>query len=62
MTHFGNGDETDQSLVLDFCKRFGSVSSLTVLPGTNYAHIEFSDTAASIELAKSIKSEAEAKQ
>jgi hypothetical protein len=58
VTHFGNGDETDQTLVLNYCRKFGSVSSLTVLPGTNYAHVEFAEAAASLELANSIKSEA----
>jgi len=39
VTHFGNGDETDQKLLLDFCSSFGRVTSITILPGTNYGHI-----------------------
>jgi len=39
VTHFGNGDETDQQLLIDFCSKFGQVISITILPGTNYGHI-----------------------
>lgn len=40
ITHFGNGDELDQELILKVLTQFGSVLSLTVLPGTNYAHAQ----------------------
>jgi hypothetical protein len=46
VTHFGNGDETDQKLLLDFCSNFGRVTSITILPGTNYGHIEMDSLAA----------------
>ena len=40
VTHFGNGDETDQKLLTDYCSAFGRVKSITILPGTNYGHVE----------------------
>ena len=40
VTHFGNGDETDQKLLIDYCSAFGRVKSITILPGTNYGHVE----------------------
>ena len=50
VTHFGSGDEKDQDLLLDFCAQFGSVKYLTVLPGTNYAHIEYASAQSAADL------------
>ena len=42
ITHFGNGDEVDQNVLVDFCKRKGGpLKSLTIFPGINYGHVEF---------------------
>jgi hypothetical protein len=63
VTHFGNGDERDQDLLLDYCGRFGSVKAVTVLPGTNYAHVEFFDAQCAETLLEHVKEEsAETKQ
>jgi hypothetical protein len=50
VTHFGSGDEKDQDLLIDFCSKFGSVKSITVLPGTNYAHIEYASSQSAADL------------
>ena len=42
VTHFGNGDEADQELVLAYVKEKageGAVVSITILPGMNYGHL-----------------------
>ena len=42
VTHFGNGDEDDQELVLSYVSEQvgqGSVTEITILPGMNYGHI-----------------------
>jgi len=44
VAHFGNGDETDQNVLIDFCLKYGGpIESLTIFPGCNYGHIEFKD-------------------
>jgi hypothetical protein len=57
VTHFGNGDETDQKLLLDFCSSFGRVTSITILPGTNYGHIEMESVEAVNALMASLASD-----
>ncbi len=54
VTHFGNGDETDQKLLIDFCSNFGRVTSITILPGTNYGHIEMDSVDAVNKLMSSL--------
>ena len=41
VAHFGNGDEEDQNVILDYSQKFGKISKLTVFPGTSYGHMEF---------------------
>ena len=44
VTHFGNGDEIDQNVLLDFFeerKLNEKVKKLTIFPGINYGHITF---------------------
>ena len=50
VSHFGSGDEKDQDLLINFCSQFGSVTAITVLPGTNYAHIEYQDAKSASQL------------
>ena len=41
VAHFGNGDETDQDLVLSYVKEkagLDAVEEITILPGINYGH------------------------
>ena len=42
VAHFGNGDEADQELVLNYVKEHAgadSVSEITIMPGINYGHL-----------------------
>lgn len=57
VTHFGNGDETDQDVLARYLQPFGSVQTLTVLPGTNYAHVQFHKVESSIALFEHLKVE-----
>ena len=41
VTHFGNGDESDQNVVLTHAEKFGRVSEITILPGINFGHLKF---------------------
>ena len=44
VTHFGNGDEIDQDILIDFCKTYGGpLKSLNIFPGSNFGHLEFQD-------------------
>ena len=44
VTHFGNGDEIDQDILIDFCKSQGvPLKSLNIFPGSNFGHLEFQD-------------------
>jgi alkylated DNA repair protein alkB family protein 8 len=43
VAHFGNGDEDDQTLINDYCKKFGLVGRITIFPGISYGHVEYSD-------------------
>lgn len=43
VAHFGNGDEDDQTLITDYCHKFGAVKRITVFPGMSYGHIEYAD-------------------
>ena len=46
VTHFGNGDEADQDLILKYLADFGcTVKSITIIPGNNYGHVELSSEA-----------------
>ena len=48
MTHFGNGDEADQDLILQYLGDLGcTVKSITIIPGNNYGHVELSSEAES---------------
>ena len=46
---------------MQFCTQFGNVVSLTVLPGTNYAHVQFESVEQSQALFERIKEEADSK-
>ena len=40
VTHFGNGDECDQDLVIRYVQEQGcTVVKITIIPGNNYGHI-----------------------
>lgn len=39
--YFGNGDEEDQNVLLNFCSQFGKVEKITLFPGLNYGFIEY---------------------
>ena len=42
VAHFGNGDEADQELVLNYvkgCAGADSVAEITIMPGINYGLI-----------------------
>ena len=42
VTHFGNGDEADQELILNYVKENAGedcVSEITIMPGINYGHL-----------------------
>ena len=42
VAHFGNGDEADQELVLNYVREHAgadSVSEITIMPGINYGHL-----------------------
>jgi len=42
ITHFGNGDEIDQNVLIDYFEKVGvSTAELTIFPGGNYGHAEF---------------------
>ena len=44
VAHFGNGDETDQNVLIDFCSKYGGpIENLTIFPGCNYGHVEFKE-------------------
>ena len=44
VTHFGNGDEYDQNVLMEFCsEKGGPIRNLTIFPGKNYGHLEFKD-------------------
>lgn len=44
VTHFGNGDEIDQDILIEFCKtQGGPLKSLNIFPGSNFGHLEFQD-------------------
>lgn len=55
MTHFGNGDEVDQTLVLDLANKFGSVDEITIIPGTNYGHVVLNTTEQAVALMNFVK-------
>lgn len=45
VAHFGNGDEADQELVLQYVREKAgadSVTEITILPGINYGHLVLS--------------------
>ena len=44
VAHFGNGDEADQELVLEYVREKAgadSISEITIMPGINYGHLVF---------------------
>ena len=55
MTHFGNGDEADQDLILQYLGDLGcTVKSITIIPGNNYGHVELSSEAESKQVMGSL--------
>ena len=48
VTHFGNGDEVDQDLIIEYASQHGEVKQITILPGNNYGHLVM-DSAASAQ-------------
>ena len=44
VTHFGNGDESDQDLVIKYVKEQGCmVEAITIIPGNNYGLVVLGD-------------------
>lgn len=43
VAHFGNGDEDDQTIVSEYCRRFGEVKRISIFPGISYGHLEFAN-------------------
>jgi len=57
VAHFGNGDEADQDLVLNYVKdKAGadSVKEITIMPGINYGHLVLSSPEASTAVMQSL--------
>lgn len=55
VTHFGNGDEIDQDILIDFCKSSGGpLKSLNIFPGSNFGHLEFESLSSAKTLMKSM--------
>ena len=52
--HFGNGDEEDQRVLLEFWKRFGPIDQLPLFPGLNYGYIEYPDIKQAEDLMSSL--------
>ena len=48
VTHFGNGDESDQDLIINYIQEQGcTVEKITIIPGNNYGHIVLASEAES---------------
>ena len=52
--YFGNGDEEDQTVLLDFCSKFGTITKITLFPGLNYGFVEFETVQIAIDLINSL--------
>ena len=51
VTHFGNGDQVDQDVLLAYFGSCGvTVKQLTIFPGINYGHVEFEDVESAVRL------------
>lgn len=53
--HFGNGDEEDQRVLLDFCRQFGPVDKLPLFPALNYGFVEFPEVTQAQALVDSLE-------
>ena len=58
VTHFGNGDEDDQELVLQYVRKTigtDAVQQITIMPGMNYGHIALTSQDACQALIESLQ-------
>ncbi|CAI2387862.1 unnamed protein product [Moneuplotes crassus] len=39
--HFGNGDEEDQRVLMDYSKNYGPINTISLFPGLNFGFIEY---------------------
>jgi len=53
--HFGNGDEEDQRVLIDFCKQFGAIDQIPLFPGLNYGFVEFPKVEDAIKLVDTLQ-------
>jgi alkylated DNA repair protein alkB homolog 8 len=52
--HFGNGDEEDQKVLLEFCQKYGPISEIPLFPGLNYGFVSFPSIAHASALINSL--------
>ena len=57
IAHFGNGDESDQTLITSYAKKFGQVVRITIFPGISYGHMEFESVEAAARMMADIDRE-----
>ena len=53
--HFGNGDEEDQRVLLEFCRQFGPLDKLPLFPALNYGFVEYPEVAQAEALVDSLE-------
>jgi hypothetical protein len=52
--HFGNGDEEDQRVLTDYCRKFGPISTIPLFPGLNYGFVEYPEVKQAQDLISSL--------
>ena len=53
--HFGNGDEEDQRVLMEYAKKFGPIDAIPLFPGLNYGFIEYPEVQQAIDLVDSLE-------